>query len=49
MEWFNNRKTSIEATLTSTVKLALDADHRYPFGMDLLLEFASGEDVKVID
>ena len=49
MEWFNRRNTSIEATLTSTIKLALDADHRYPLGKDLLLELASGEEVKGID
>ena len=42
-------KTFIEARLTFTLKLALDAVHRYPLGKDLPLELASGEEVKGID
>ena len=41
-------KTFIEARLTSTLKLALDAVHRYPLGK-LLFELISGEEVKGID
>ncbi len=42
--------TSIEARLTFTIKLALDADHTDILLVnDLLLELASGEQVKGID
>ena len=41
--------TSIKTTLTFTVKFALDADHRYALGKDLLLKLARGEEVKGID
>ena len=39
-------KTSIEARLTFTIKVVLDAVHTYPLGKDLLLELGSGAEVK---
>ncbi len=43
-------KTSIEASLTLTIELALDALHTdIHLVNDLLLELASGEEMKVID